>query len=88
MLVDMDRVTEGGGVLLAPGRATKTVLGEEGAYANARGVRQGSVEGPMQWVVFMNFWLGYVHTTAEGEGYKINRTTPEIIGQMSIDDND
>ena len=85
MLVDMDK---GGrtAVILAPGRTTETISGEEGTYANARGVRQGSVGGPMKWVVFMNFWLEYVHNTAEGRGYKMNKDTTEIIGQMFIDD--
>jgi hypothetical protein len=86
MLVDIDK---GGrtAVILAPGRTTETVSGEEGTYANVRGVRQGSVGGPMKWVVFMNFWLEYVHNTAEGRGYKMNKVTTEIIGQMFIDDN-
>jgi hypothetical protein len=85
MLVDMDK---GGqtAVILAPGRTTETVLGAEGLYANARGVRQGSVGGPMKWVVFMNFWLEYVHTTAKNKRCRMNNTTPEITGQMFIDD--
>ena len=85
MLVDMDK---GGrtAVILAPGRTTETISGEGGTYANARGVRQGSVGRPMKWVVFMNFWLEYVHNTAEGRGYKMNKDTTEIIGQMFIDD--
>jgi hypothetical protein len=86
MLVDMDK---GGrtAVILAPDRTTETISGEKGTYANARGVRQGSVGGPIKWVVFMNFWLEYVHNTAEGRGYKMNKSTIEIIGQMFIDDN-
>jgi hypothetical protein len=85
MLVDMDK---GGqtAVILAPGRTTETVLGQEGLYANARGVRQGSIGGPMKWVVFMNFWLEYVHSTSKGKGYRMNDNAPEIIGQMFIDD--
>ena len=85
MLVDMDK---GGrtAVILAPGRTTESILGNEGTYANARGVRQGSVGGPMKWVVFMNFWLEYVHSTAKGTGYKMNSSAPEVIGQMFIDD--
>jgi hypothetical protein len=35
------------------GRTTESILGNERTYANARGVRQGSVGGPMKWVVFM-----------------------------------
>ena len=36
----------------------------------------------------MTFWLEYVHKKRHGEGYKINEETPEIIGQMMIDDSD
>ena len=58
MLVDMDK--EGRtAVILAYGRTTESILGDEGTYANARGVRQGSIGGPMKWVLFMNFWLEY-----------------------------
>ena len=74
MLVDMDKGVRTA-VILAPGRTTETISGEGGTYANARGVRQGSVGGPMKWVVFMNFWLEYVHNTAEGRGYKVNKDT-------------
>ena len=68
-------------------RTTESILGNEGTYANARGVCQGSVEGGMKWVVFMNFWLEYVHIKAKGTGYKTNSSAPETIGQMFIDDN-
>jgi hypothetical protein len=86
MLVDMDK---GGriAVILAPGRTMETVSGEKGTYANERGVRQGPVGGPMKWVMFMTFWLEYVHITAEERGYKMDKDTTEIIGQMFIDDN-
>ena len=85
MLVDMDK---GGrtAVILAPGRSTADVIREKGKYSNQRGVRQGSVGGPMKWVVFMNFWLEYVHVKGAGRGYKMNDSTPEILGQMMIDD--
>ena len=39
----------------------------------------------MKWVVFINFWLEYVHSTTKGTGYKMNSSAPEIIGQMLID---
>ena len=42
--------------------------------------------GPMKRVVFMNFWLEYVHNTTEKRGYKTNEDTTETIGQMFIDD--
>ena len=41
----------------------------------------------MESVVFMNFWLEYVHSMAEGRGYKMNKDKTEIIDQMIIDDN-
>ena len=34
----------------------------------------------------MNCWLEYVHKKRQGDGYKMNEETPEIIGQMMIDD--
>ena len=40
----------------------------------------------MKWVVFMNFWLECIHETREGDGYKMDEETPEILGQMMIDD--
>ena len=36
----------------------------------------------MKWVVFMNFWLEYVHSTAEGKGYKMKKDATKIIGQI------
>ena len=85
MIIDMDK---GGqtAVALAPGNSTQDILGKEGLYGNKRGVRQGSVGGPLKWVLFMNFWLEYVHKKRQGEGCKMNEETPEIIGQMMIDD--
>ena len=85
MLVDMDK---GGrtAVILAPGRSTADVLQDRGKYSNQRGVRQGSVGGPMKWVVFMNFWLEYIHVKGKGRGYQMDKNTPEILGQMMIDD--
>jgi ribonuclease HI len=86
LLVDMDR---GGktAVVIAPGQTTATILGpDQGTFASARGVRQGSVGGPMKWIVFMHFWLDYLHTTRKGAGYSMDSQAPEIIGQMMIDD--
>ena len=40
----------------------------------------------MKWVVFMNFWLEYMHETRKGEGHKMDEETPETLGQMMIDD--
>ena len=40
----------------------------------------------MKWVVFMNFWLEYIHETRKGEGCQMDEDTREILGQMMIDD--
>ena len=87
LLVDMDRGGETE-VILTPGKTSATTLGKDGRFKSQRGVRQGSVGGPMKWVVFMNFWLEYIHETREGDGYryKMDEETPEILGQMMIDD--
>ena len=53
MLVGMDREGETA-VILGQGRQTDW-------YKNGRGVRQGSIGGPIKWVAFMNFWLEYVY---------------------------
>ena len=70
-LLDMD---EGGSteVVLGQGRTTSTVLGQEGWFKSGRGVRQGSIGGPVKWVVFMNFWLELVHARHEVEGYSMS----------------
>ena len=73
-------------MILTPGKTSATTLGNDGRFKSQRGVRQGSVGGPMKWVVFMNFWLEYIHETREGDGYKMDEETPEILGQMMIDD--
>jgi hypothetical protein len=58
-----------------------------GRYANGRGVRQGSIGGPIKWVVFMNFWLEYIHTKMKGKGYMMNHDqSTEMLGQMFVDD--
>ena len=87
MLTNMDKggTTE---VNIGQGRTTSTVLGEEGWYSNGRGVRQGSIGGPIKWVVFMNFWLEYIHNRNKGQGYKMDkgREGEELLGQMFVDD--
>ena len=85
LLIEMDKGGETG-VILTPGKTTATTLGNEGRFGSQRGVRQGPVGGPMKWVVFMNFWLEYIHETRKGEGYKMDEETPEILDQMMIDD--
>ena len=73
-------------VVLAPGKSTQVILDKKGLYSNTREFRQGSVGGPLKWVLIMNFWVEYVRRKRQGEGYKMNEETPEIIGQMMIDD--
>jgi len=38
-------------------------------FTHGRGVRQGSVGGPIKWVVFMNAWLKWIKHTMRGKGY-------------------
>ena len=81
MLVDMDRDGETS-VILGQGRGTDW-------YRNGRGVRQGSIGGPIKWVVFINFWLEYVYKTARGKGYRMSEAAEgdeEILGQVFVDD--
>ena len=74
MLTNMDKqaTTE---VIIGQGRTTGQVLGEKGWFYSDRGVRQGSIGGPIKWVVFMNFWLEYIHVKMKGKGYKMKRYT-------------
>jgi ribonuclease HI/endonuclease/exonuclease/phosphatase family metal-dependent hydrolase len=81
LLVDMDK-----------GGETEVILGQgrtaEG-FASGRGVRQGSIAGPLKWVVFMNFWLEYAHKEGAGHGYRMSEAMPgdkEHIGYMFVDD--
>jgi len=79
MLVDMDRGGETS-VILGQGRGTDW-------YRNGRGVRQGSIGGPIKWVVFINFWLEYVYKAAKGKGYRMSEAEEgdgEVIGQLSV----
>ena len=81
MLVDMDSEGETA-VILGQGRKTEW-------YKNGRGVRQGSIGGPIKWVVFINFWLEYVYKVAEGKGYRMTEAEEgdgEVLGQVFVDD--
>ena len=53
--------------------ATTSILMGKGRraepFAHGRGVRQGSVGGPLKWIVFMNFWLAWVKRKRKGDGY-------------------
>ena len=88
MLMKMDQEGETA-VILGQGRTTASVLGAEGWFSNGRGVRQGSIGGPLKWIVYMNFWLKYTHSKHEGQGYRMSKAQEgdtETIGQMFIDD--
>ena len=82
-----------------PGATTQVILDAgrlSPQFTHGRGVRQGSVGGPIKWIVFMNFWLSWIKKTMKGKGYKIegdpeNPFNPssqkeEVIAQMFIDD--
>ena len=55
-----------------PGATTSVIL-DAGRmtpkFAHGRGVRQGSVGGPIKWVVFMHFWLTWIKSSMRGKGY-------------------
>ena len=88
MLMRMDKEGETA-VILGQGRTTADILGEEGWFTSQRGVRQGSIGGPVKWIVYMNFWLKFVHKKHEGEGYRMSQAEAgdgELLGQMFIDD--
>ena len=65
LLAQMDEtgVTE---VILGQGRTTTDTLEEEGRYKSGRGVRQGSIGGPIKWVVYSTSgWNTYTRSTRE-----------------------
>ena len=76
-----------------PGATTQVILanGKHSApFPHGRGVRQGSVGGPIKWVVFMHFWLLWVKRTMAGKGYELknpeSKMTAEALAQMFVDD--
>ena len=59
--------------------------------AHGRGVRQGSVRGPIKWVVFMHFWLTWIKSSMRGRGYTVAKANGmgvegELLAQMFVDD--
>ena len=88
MLVGMDEQGKTA-VIMGQGRTTASIDNKEGWFKSRRGVRQGSVGGPIKWIVFMNFWLEYVHKTMEGEGYNMSQADPlddATLAHMFVDD--
>ena len=70
LLVNMDSgKNQGEGattqVALAQGRMSDP-------FRHQRGVRQGSVGGPLKWCVFIHFWLKWVKREMKGRGYKMS----------------
>ena len=62
-----------------PGATTKVILDAghtSEPFVHGRGVRQGSVGGPIKWVVFMHFWLAWIKRTMPGKGYTMSTTKP------------
>ena len=86
MLMNMDKGGESE-VILGQGRTTSSVLGSEGWFKAERGVRQGSVGGPIKWIVYMNFWLKYVNKKHKEEGYRMSQDKTAVMrSQMFVDD--
>ena len=86
MLMNLDQMAESE-VILGQGRTTSVVLGEEGWFKSGRGVRQGSIGGPIKWIVYMNFWLKYVDKKRADEGYSMSADeTATLRSQMFVDD--
>ena len=70
-------------VALGGGRYTNPVL-------HGRGVRQGSILGPLKWVAFMHWWIHGVKHSMRGKGYRMQSAVEgevvEVQAQMLIDD--
>ena len=66
-------------ILIGGGRTTAP-------FAHGRGVRQGSVGGPLKWICFMHFWLRWIKTSMKGKGYTMEGTDTEFTAQMFVDD--
>ena len=74
ILINLDSGSEHGGattqVNLGQGR-----LHVSEPFHHGRGVRQGSVGGPLKWVVFVHYWITWVKTKLKGKGYKMSAST-------------
>ena len=77
-----------------PGATTSVIL-DAGRmtpkFAHGRGVRQGSVGGPIKWVVFVHFWLTWIKSSMRGKGYTMAKARGmgvegELLAQMFVDD--
>ena len=57
-------------IALAQGRSSEP-------FRHQRGVRQGSVGGPLKWCIFVHFWIKWVKREMKGKGYKMSATCSE-----------
>ena len=77
-----------------PGATTSVILDAghvSDSFVHGRGVRQGSVGGPIKWVVFMHFWLLWIKRSTQDKGHcmqhhKDTVAETEILAQMFVDD--
>ena len=69
ILINLDSGSELGGA------TTQVKMGQgrlSAPFHHGRGVRQGSVGGPLKWVVFVHYWITWVKTRMAGKGYKMS----------------
>jgi len=95
VLVNLDAGSNNPGDRYAgPGPTTSVILDAghtSEPFTHGRGVRQGSVGGPIKWVVFMNAWLKWIKRTMQGKGYVMSGSRQkgeevEVNAQMFVDD--
>ena len=75
------------------GATTQVNLGQgrlSEPFRHGRGVRQGSVGGPLKWVVFVHYWITWVKTKLSGKGYNMSAssgptTMPDFLAGLSQD---
>ena len=85
LLVNLDRGSEEG-----TGATTTVGLAqghETAPFRHGRGLRQGSVGGPLKWCVFVHFWIKWIKKKMRGKGYTMsaankNISVPEARGVM------
>lgn len=88
LLVSLDR-----GSLSGNGATTRVGLAQgrrSDPFRHGRGVRQGSVGGPIKWCVFVNFWIKWVKTRMTGKGYQMsaNKAARRIDEYMNEEEKD
>jgi hypothetical protein len=95
MLVNLDAGSNNPGDPYEGPGATTSVILDAGhttdPFTHGRGVRQGSVGGPIKWVVFMDAWLKWIKKTMKGKGYSMSKwrgtnKEVEVLAQMFVDD--